>query len=260
MSFVQIPRESIDKFLWDAMSDREAFMDLFVIANYKEGYIKIRNWERILIYPWEVWWSNDSLATRWKWSRWKVSRFLNVLEKEWEIEQQNFGINFKKIRLLWWIIEQQIEQQTDDKWSNKRTTNDTLSNNEDKENKENKTPKIPRKKKNGILVKNILDPEEIISKYESDENNKKWKVFLFIKEIFIKNKIIEPTYESFIDLISYTKEHLESSWLDVPSWLMEMTLMRNWLIEWKWENNTYKVGWFKSFIINWLKKWKQNNQ
>lgn len=62
----------------------QAWVDLLMLANHKDGFIRVAG-ERITIKRGQCGWSSLRLSERWRWSRGKVLRFLSELEK---IEQQ----------------------------------------------------------------------------------------------------------------------------------------------------------------------------
>jgi hypothetical protein len=71
----------------DVFSRGQAWVDLLLLANHDEGEFRVRG-NRIKITRGQLGWSEKNLATRWKWSRGKVARFLNDLEKDQQIVQQ----------------------------------------------------------------------------------------------------------------------------------------------------------------------------
>jgi len=70
----------------------QAWVDLLLLANHKEGFIRARG-IRIDILRGQVGTSQVELAKRWKWSRGKVKRFLNELEVDQQIEQQKDNVS-----------------------------------------------------------------------------------------------------------------------------------------------------------------------
>lgn len=82
---------------------KQAYIDLFQIANYKEWSYKKQNWKIITIPIWSIWRSETRLWERWMWDRRKVSRFLDMLEAQWQIVQQNIWGNDWIISLIWYI-------------------------------------------------------------------------------------------------------------------------------------------------------------
>jgi hypothetical protein len=69
----------------------QAWVDLLLLANHKPGHIRKRG-IRVEVERGQVGWSEVALATRWKWSRGKVRRFLSELESKMEqqiVQQKN---------------------------------------------------------------------------------------------------------------------------------------------------------------------------
>lgn len=65
----------------------QAWVDLLLLANYRDGHIRVRG-NKVRVKRGQVGYSLLSLSRRWKWSRPKVIRFLNELENERQIVQQ----------------------------------------------------------------------------------------------------------------------------------------------------------------------------
>lgn len=65
----------------------QAWIDMLIIANYEESFIYVRG-NKIQIKRGQIGKSQDTLAERWKWSRGKVTRFLDELQKDGQIDQQ----------------------------------------------------------------------------------------------------------------------------------------------------------------------------
>ncbi len=100
--FIKIPRSLFDVqnlHKNKKYTDFEAQLDLFYLANYKAGTIKLRNDEQVTINRGECGWSQESLAQRWKWSRDKVRRFLIHLNNS-KIIQLKKGSKHNVIVLL----------------------------------------------------------------------------------------------------------------------------------------------------------------
>lgn len=64
-----------------------AWIDLIMLANHKENFFYVRG-NKVIVKRGQIGMSKENLAVRWKWSRGKVLRFLNDLEKEHQIAQQ----------------------------------------------------------------------------------------------------------------------------------------------------------------------------
>jgi hypothetical protein len=107
----------------------QAWVDLVGLANHTDGFIRVRDVKVPLIRG-QLGWSQKSLSERWGWSRNKVRSFLDELEKERQIEQQNNSVT-TIISIVNYNVYQNTEQQED----NKKTS---AGHQEDTNNKENK--------------------------------------------------------------------------------------------------------------------------
>jgi hypothetical protein len=88
--WIKLYRKLIDSNLWlaEPFTRGQAWVDMIALANHDDGYIRVRG-IRIDIRRGQLAWSELSLAARWKWSRNKVRKWLEELEKkEQQIEQQ----------------------------------------------------------------------------------------------------------------------------------------------------------------------------
>ena len=86
----------------------QAWIDMLIIANYEESFIYVRG-NKIQIKRGQIGKSQDTLAERWKWSRGKVTRFLDELQKAQQITQQKGHQTV-----------QQKAQQTNDRSTNRK--------------------------------------------------------------------------------------------------------------------------------------------
>ena len=71
----------------EAFTRLQAWIDLLIIANHDENFIYIRG-NKVEIKRGQIAKTQDTLAERWKWSRGKVVRFLDELQKSGQIVQQ----------------------------------------------------------------------------------------------------------------------------------------------------------------------------
>jgi hypothetical protein len=87
--YVKIHRKIADNEIWtkEPFTDGQAWVDLIMLANHKDGYFKVRG-NRVVIQRGQLGWSVLSLSRRWMWSRGKAQRFLDHLETVQQIEQQ----------------------------------------------------------------------------------------------------------------------------------------------------------------------------
>jgi len=90
IGWVSIHRSLCNHSIWlaEPFTKGQAWVDLILLANHEEGYIRKRG-IKIIVKRGQVGWSQRSLADRWKWSRGKVERFLKDLMIDDQIEPQN---------------------------------------------------------------------------------------------------------------------------------------------------------------------------
>ena len=90
--WIKIHRQIQHNDIWtnEPFSRGQAWVDLILLANHKDGFIYVRG-NKIDVKRGQVAWSQKRLSERWQWSRGKVARFLQDLENEGQIEQhKNF--------------------------------------------------------------------------------------------------------------------------------------------------------------------------
>jgi hypothetical protein len=93
IAYFKVARSLLEKQLWtsEKFTRGQAWVDLIGLANWKEGFIRVRG-IRYTVERGQCGWSQQSLAARWKWSRGKVRRFLDEMESVNNIVQQNNNI------------------------------------------------------------------------------------------------------------------------------------------------------------------------
>lgn len=69
----------------------QAWTDLLLLAKEKDDYVQKRGM-RIMLKRGQIGEGIETLATRWKWSRGKVKRFINELKTDHQIEHQNIDV------------------------------------------------------------------------------------------------------------------------------------------------------------------------
>jgi len=69
----------------------QAWVDLILLANHSKGFLRARG-VRVDVERGQIGMSHVKLSERWTWSRGKVKRFLNELEMDQQIVQQNNNI------------------------------------------------------------------------------------------------------------------------------------------------------------------------
>jgi hypothetical protein len=151
--WIKLHRQLCNHELWlsEPFTRGQAWVDLLLLANHKDGFIRVRG-QRIEVKRGQVGWSQKRLAERWKWSRKKVSNFLNELEKmEHQIEQQKNRVT-SIITIVNFDKYQETEQQNEQQKNNRRTT-------EEQQKNTNKNDKNEKNEKNvSKSVSNIFTP------------------------------------------------------------------------------------------------------
>lgn len=144
-----INRHLIDSARWfqEPFTRAQAWIDLIGLARHEDGYVRIRG-IKIDLKRGQLAYSQVSLSKRWQWSRGKVIRYLNELEMDQDIEQQNNEVttvitilkynNWQPDSTTYETTDgQQTEQQTDSK---RYTNNKGNKGNNEKERKEERAP------------------------------------------------------------------------------------------------------------------------
>jgi hypothetical protein len=157
--YIKLYRRVQDNKLWTAepFTRGQAWIDLIMLANYKDGYIRVRG-NRVDIRRGQVGWSQVQLSERWKWSRGKLRRFLDELETDHQIVQQkNFVTSIITIVNYDTYQEtvQQTEQQTDSRQNSRRYTKKK----DKKDKKDNNTPPTPQKGVSGYSYPDWLNKD-----------------------------------------------------------------------------------------------------
>jgi hypothetical protein len=147
--WIKLHRSIIDNvhYFSEPFTRMQAWIDLLLIANHKEGYLFIRG-NKVVVGRGQIGTSSRSLAKRWMWSRGKVERFLNDLENEGQIEPLKTNLitllsicNYD----LYQYIEPQIEPQTEPQTGHRQ---DHKQNHRQGHNKKNKNEKNDKNEKN----------------------------------------------------------------------------------------------------------------
>ena len=182
--WIKLYRKLSDNKLWtsEPFTRGQAWADMLMLANHKEDFFYVRG-NRVTVQRGQLGWSQLGLAKRWSWSRGKVKRFLNELEIDQQIIQQN---NFISSLITITNYEyyqgddQQIIQQTDSERTADGQQTDT-NKNVKKEKNDKKTTKDSvcfikpslEEVRQYITEKGYnIDPETFIAHYESNG----WKV------------------------------------------------------------------------------------
>ena len=87
--WVRLHRKIEENSLWflEPFTKAQAWIDIFLNANHKDGIIQIRG-NVVHIKRGQIGWSELTMCSRWKWSKNRTRRFLKLLESEQQIKQQ----------------------------------------------------------------------------------------------------------------------------------------------------------------------------
>lgn len=140
--YIMLWRSSQDNPLYFAepFTRWQARQDLLLVANHSDGFFYVR-WNPVEVKRWQVARSEKNLCERWKRSRDKVRKFLNDLEKMWNIIQQK-----NRVCSIYIIVNYNKYQTTDhttDQTTEKQQKNINNKNKEEiRRNKKTKTKKV----------------------------------------------------------------------------------------------------------------------
>ncbi len=180
--WIQLHRKMTDNPLWtcEKFTRGQAWIDLLLLANHTDNYFYLRE-HKIIVKRGQVGYSQLALSERWKWSRSKVKKFLNDLEKEQQVVQ-HINKSTSIVTIVNYEIyqqkEQQVVQQQDNSKATARQQQDTNNNDNNDNNNNNKEDKPKPKKfikptveqiaEYCIERKNNIDAERFYNHYESN--------------------------------------------------------------------------------------------
>ena len=169
---IKLHRSSQDNEMYflEPFTKRQAWQDLILTTNHKDWKIIVR-WNIIDIKRWENWYSEDTLSTRWKWSRGKVRRYLNYLETIQQIVQHK-----SKVKSTITIInyeKYQWNDTSDSTTDGHQTVQQTDTNKNDKK-KKNEKSIIDILKNDDLINERWIDILQLFVDYRS-ETDTNWK-------------------------------------------------------------------------------------
>lgn len=161
MGWIKIHRNITENPMYfsEPFTRMQAWIDLLLVTNYRDSVIYVRG-NKVIVKRGQIAKSQDFFATRWKWSRGKVIRFLDELQKCGQIVQQKSNI----ITLISVVNYENYQQDstTDEPQTDNRRTADSTTDEPQivqpnerriKKNKEdNKETSLTRGKENAAAV------------------------------------------------------------------------------------------------------------
>lgn len=181
--YILLHRAILDNPMWlaEAFDRARAWIDLLLLANHADSYFRVRG-VRVDIKRGQVGHSAVTLAKRWRWSRGKVKRFLNELEKDQQIVQQK-----NNVTTLITIINYDAYQKN--KPANS-TTKETAS-------EQQKGSKRAQTSKD---INDSSNDDQIASKKYSAEDLSLAE-FIFTKILTVAPKTKKPNFDTWADII-----------------------------------------------------------
>lgn len=195
--YISLHRQIQYNSLWtsEPFTKAQAWIDILILTNHKEGEIILRNGEVVNISRGECGYSMLTLAERWRWSRGKVKRFFNYLIERKMIQQKDVS----KTTIIKVLNYEKYQNGTTNNTTNdttNSTTNDTLTimNNND-----NNVLYIDQPKKNKTA------PEILISQFTIEYNkifNTSYRITNLQKDKLIEiDNLLAESNEKFIDVL-----------------------------------------------------------
>jgi hypothetical protein len=156
--WIKLHRQLLDNPLWkcEPFTRGQAWIDLLILANYEKSFFFKRG-VRIDVDRGQIARSEVELSDRWKWSRSKVRKFLNDLEKEQQIVQQKSNVT-QLITVLKYDFYQHENTAIDTAERQQKDSRKTAEKHI-KEEKEDKEEKKEKKEKKGDGEKENFAPE-----------------------------------------------------------------------------------------------------
>jgi len=181
--WIKLYRKLMINDLWikEPFTRGQAWVDLLLLANHKDGFIRVRG-IKIPVLRGQVGWSERKLGDRWKWSRGKVKRFISELQNERQIEPQKNNetsivtiVNYD----LYQENRPQNEPQNERQTGHKRATNgpqtDTNKNVKNEKNESNTVsnrafapPSLQQVTEYCLERNNGIDPQRFINHYTAN--------------------------------------------------------------------------------------------
>ncbi|MDD3437643.1 MAG: hypothetical protein PHC64_10880 [Candidatus Gastranaerophilales bacterium] len=158
--WVKLYRKLTENPLWtcEPFTRGQAWVDLILLTNYKDSFFYKRG-VKINVKAGQCAWSELALSARWGWSRSKIRKFLNDLEKEHQIIQQKNNVT------------QIVTIVNYNEYQEKKTANDTPKEQQKDTSKEVKEVKEDIK----LHSENFLNFQQVVSFFDSKFfNQDKW--------------------------------------------------------------------------------------
>ena len=214
--WISLHRQLQDNSLWtcEPFTRGQAWVDLLLIAAHSESFFYVRG-IKVNVERGQLAWGEVKLSERWRWSRSKLRKYLNDLEKEQQIEQHKSSV-IQVITIVNYDKYQQKVQQSEQQKDNRRTTEGQqkdIYNNVNNENNVNTVNKrVVFAKPNTLEIidyckerENNVDAAKFFDFYESKgwmvgkNKMKDWKAALRTWENTEQKKPVKNLYDGYLD-------------------------------------------------------------
>lgn len=155
-------------YLSEPFTRMQAWIDLLLLANHKEGFFYVRG-NKVVVGRGQVGTSSRTLASRWQWSRGKVERFLKDLENDNQIEPQKNNV-ITLISICNYDDYQNTEPQTEPQTSRRQTTDEPQTD-RNKNDKKEKNVNNDNNRDKAETAKRFAPPSiDEVQSYVSEKN------------------------------------------------------------------------------------------
>jgi uncharacterized phage protein (TIGR02220 family) len=213
IGYIKLHRGLCEHSMWlqSKFTEGQAWVDLIMLANHKDGYITVRGID-IEVKRGQVAWSQENLAKRWKWSRGKVIRFCKKLEEKMmlqTVQQKNH------LTTLFTIIKYEDYQSND---TTNSTTNSTTNGRQTDTNKNDKNDK-------NIIYTLFVEKFNSITgkKHRGDPKSEK-QFNARLKENFTLDEILKATENANND--TYLRENIQYL---TPEYITRPDKLQKWM-------------------------------
>jgi hypothetical protein len=222
IGWVRINRSLTDSGFWlsEPFTKSQAWVDLFVNANHKDGTIWLVGTE-IKVKRGQIAWSEVTMSKRWKWSRNKVRRFLKWLSDDGKTIQQTIQQRTTILTLVNY-----------EKWQSDNTTDNTAPNTALKQptihKQECKEVKNILSKDNGVAHPRV---QELIDSFKKTHGftptdpkprNEAWNLWRKLKKLTEKTGMIDRQQTI---IASYSR------WIASQDWSEGVQKMGTWRLK-----------------------------
>lgn len=167
--WIKLHRKLSDNYIWlcEPFTRGQAWVDMLLLANHDKSIFYKRG-NKVEIERGQLGRSEVELSDRWKWSRTKVRKFLNDLEKEQQIIQHKSTITLV-VTILNYDIYQEKEQQIIQQKNSRKTAEEQQKNTYKNEKNDNNEKKFNFKQ--SLIVLGVS--EKVISDWLAVRKGKK---------------------------------------------------------------------------------------